>query len=550
MEISPAIQKDFYKADHKSQYPKNTTKIYSNLTARASRVLGVNEVVLFGVQYFLKEYLLDQWNRNFFRKEKREVIAKYKRMMDFTLGKGKVTTKHLEDLHDLGYMPLQVMSLPEGSRVPLRVPSITVEETDKEFSWLTNYIETIMSCILWGPITSATTADRYKQILTNACEATGGDKSFVQWQGHDFSFRGMFGLEAACMSGAAHLLSFTGTDTIPAIEFLEKYYGANIESELVGASVPATEHSVMCAGGRDNEFETYKRLITEVYPEGIVSIVSDTWDLWNVITNYLPKLKPDIMARNGKVVIRPDSGDPVAIICGLIEAKDSSAITRAYPPQYWDNFFFKDKANKYFKVKSAKESESGKNEVYEVSINECKGLIELLWEIFGGTTNEKGFKSLDSHIGAIYGDSITPERAQTICERLFMKRFVSTNVVLGIGSYTYQFVTRDTYGMAIKATYCEIDGVPREIFKDPATDNGTKKSAKGLLAVYKNEVNGSYELKDQVSRKEVDNCELKTVFKDGKLVKETTLSEIRKLLAVKYEVAPVKEQSPSEPVVS
>lgn len=547
--IKPTIQADFYKMDHKSQYPEKTTKVYSNLTARSSRVKGVNEIVFFGLQYFIKEYLIEQWNREFFKKAKSEVINHYKRMMDYTLGKDAVSAKNLEDLHDLGYLPLRISALPEGSRVPLKVPPVVFESSDKNFAWLTNYVETIKSCILWGPITSATTADRYKEILTNWCNTTGGIKDLVQWQGHDFSMRGMFGLEAACLSGAAHLLSFTGTDTIPAIEFLEKYYGANIERELVGSSVYATEHSVMCAGGRDNEFETYKRLITKVYPKGIVSIVSDTWDLWNVVTNYLPKLKSDILARDGKVVIRPDSGDPVSILCGLIEAKDSSAITRAYPSHYWGSFFWKDKGGKYFKVKPASQSEIAKNEVYEASENECKGLIELLWEIFGGTTNDKGFRTLDSHIGAIYGDSITPERAQDICMRLAMKKFTSSNVVLGIGSYTYQYVTRDTYGIAIKATYCEVDGQSREIFKDPATDNGTKRSAKGLLAVTKNK-DGVYELKDQATREEADNCDLKVVFENGKLVKETTLAEIRSLLAKKYEAPTVKETSPSESAVA
>ena len=272
---------------------------------------------------------------------------------------------------------------------------------------------------------------------------------FVQWQGHDFSFRGMSSLESALLSGMGHLLSFTGTDSIPAIDGLEQYYNANAEEELIGGSVAATEHSVMCSGSKDGELETFKRLITEVYPNGIVSIVSDTWDLWKVCTEYLAELKEIVLQRNGKVVIRPDSGDPVKIICG-----DADGATDA----------------------------------------ERKGVVELLWDIFGGTTTDKGYKLLDSHIGAIYGDSINLERAEAICEGLKQKGFAS-QLVFGIGSYTYQYNTRDTFGLAMKATYVEINNEGLEIFKNPITDDGTKKSATGLLQVKKE--NGKYVLYDK-----------------------------------------------------
>jgi nicotinamide phosphoribosyltransferase len=290
----------------------------------------------------------------------------------------------------------------------------------------------------------------------------------------------MAGLEAAQLSAAGHLLSFTGTDTIPTIDFLETYYNADSDKELIGGSVAATEHSVMCMGTDVGEQDTFKRLITEVYPKGIVSIVSDTWDLWKVLTEYLPQLKEEVLAREGKVVIRPDSGNPVDIICG-----DPKATTLAAQ----------------------------------------KGVIELLWEIFGGTTNAKGFKELDSHIGAIYGDSITLERATQICERLKQKGFASTNVVLGIGSFTYQYNTRDTFGFAMKATYGEVEGMGREIYKDPITDDGTKKSAKGLLQVLKE--NDTYILKDQISWEEEQQGALKVVYKNGKLLVDWSLQEIR-----------------------
>lgn len=244
----------------------------------------------------------------------------------------------------------------------------------------------------------------------------------------------------------------------------------------------------MCMGTTEGEYETFKRLITEVYPKGIVSIVSDTWDLWKVLTDYLPRLREDIVSREGKVVIRPDSGDPVDIICG---------------------------------------NPNGKTE------QEKKGVIELLWDVFGGTTNAKGFKELVPQIGAIYGDSITVARATQICERLKEKGFASTNVVLGIGSFTYQYNTRDTFGFAMKATYGEVNGEGRAIFKDPITDDGTKKSAKGLMKI--DLIDGKYHLTDNVSWEEEKQGELKEVFRDGKLLVDQSLSEIR--TRVKSEVS-------------
>lgn len=245
MNILPILLKDGYKVGHKFQYPDGTTLVYSNLTPRKSRQDDVQEVVFFGMQYFLKEYLIRQFNEQFFQLPKEEVMRRYRRRIDNYLGPDSITYDHIADLHDLGYLPLEIKALPEGTLVPMRVPVLTIRNTVPEFFWLTNLLETLMSAILWKPCTSATTAFQYLQTFTRyAHETVGDDLSFVPWQGHDFSFRGMSGVEDAIMSAAAHLLSFTGTDTIPAIDFLETYYGADCEHELVGGSVPATEHSV------------------------------------------------------------------------------------------------------------------------------------------------------------------------------------------------------------------------------------------------------------------------------------------------------------------
>lgn len=491
MRILPVLLKDAYKIGHKFQYPADTTVVYSNLTPRGSRVKGVDGVIWFGLQYVLQEYLIDQFQKNFFERDRDEVVKEYQRRVDGILGPG-TDVRHIAALHDLGYLPLKLKALPEGTLVPFRIPVLTIQNTRPEFFWLTNMLETLLSNVLWQASTSATTAFLYRREFERVAKETGADREFVVWQGHDFSMRGLSGIEAACMSGAAHLLSFRGTDSIPAIDFLEQFYGADCEKELIGGSVPATEHSVMCMGMQDGEFETLRRLITEVYPTGVVSIVSDTWDFWKVLTEYLPRLKNEIMARPGKLVIRPDSGDPELILCG-----DQHG--RSQPEQ--------------------------------------AGAVRVLWDLFGGTKTSRDYRVLDGHVGLIYGDSITRERQTTILRRLQQNGFASTNVVLGIGSYTYQYVTRDTFGWAMKATYGETTRGPQNISKCPKTDDGVKKSASGLLRVDAlwevGKRRGLVLYENQTPEEEAGGL-LQTVFENGKLTRFQTLAEIRE--RVEYEL--------------
>lgn len=479
--FNPILAIDGYKLDHRRQYPDNTESVYSNWTPRDSRVTDQNEVVFVGLQYFLKKFLQEDMQRGFFDVPKADVVAAYARRVNSYLGPNSVGTQHIEELHDLGYVPLIFKALPEGTRVPLRVPMFTVESTDYRFAWLVNYFETLLSATIWMPCTSATSAMRLRRLLDQYAEQTGSPEGFVDFQGHDFSFRGMAGIEAASLSGLGHLLSFVGTDTIPAIELIEQYYPTTDMDYLIGASVAATEHSVMCAGGELGERETFERLL-DLYPTGIFSVVSDTWDLWNVLTVTLPSLKDRIMSRDGKLVVRPDSGDPVDILCGDRNAPEGSPAS--------------------------------------------KGVVELLWDEFGGEITSTGYKLLDSHIGCIYGDSITYDRAYQILSRLAAKGFASGNVVFGVGSFTYQFTTRDTYGFAMKATWAQINGEGVDMFKDPVTDNGVKKSAKGRLAVMAHP--SGYHLINQATPEQEAASALQTVWIDGNFVKVYSIEDLRK----------------------
>lgn len=513
MNVLPMLLADFYKISHKKLYATESAIIYATWTPRKSRIEGVNEVVTFGLQGFIKKYLIDYFNENFFNKDIEEIKREYVRILSNTIG-GDVETQHIEDLHKLGYLPIQIDSVAEGTLVPVRCPMFTIQNTLPEFYWVTNFLETLMSAEIWKPMTSATIALQYRKILDKWAEKTCHNNAHVDFQGHDFSMRGMSSVECSLTSGAGHLTSFKGTDTIPAICYLEKYYNADVEKEMVGTSIPATEHSIMCLnsyGKENDEYDAFKRMITEVHPSGFVSIVSDTWNLWEVLTDTLPRLKSEIMNRDGRLVVRPDSGDPVDIICGL----NSS-----------DILVSEDENNPYAKERN-------------------KGVIELLWDTFGGTINEKGYKVLDPHVGCIYGDAITLERAEQICQRLESKGFASSNIVLGIGSYTYNMNTRDTFGFALKTTYARQDGKDMMLFKDPFTDDGVKKSQKGLVSVFRDEYfdeimyrdGYTWEEKQQaIKLAESQNYDehyemLQTVFKDGKLLKDYSLQEVRNRIA-------------------
>lgn len=484
--VAALFETDAYKLGHVQQYAisGNVTRVYSNYTNRKSRMTGVDRVVHFGLQAYLQRHLMDAF-APFFAANVDEVCSLYHQRVEQVLGRAAadaIGTDHIAALHAKGYLPLRFCALPEGTLVPIGIPAFTVENTDPAFYWLTNYIEVALSAAYWQASTSATIAHQYRRVLERAARVTGADLAAVDHQCHDFSYRGMSSGETAAVSGAGHLLSFTGSDSLVALDWIDRYYGG----PYVAQSVPATEHSVMCAGIESvGELETFSRLL-DLYPTGVVSIVADTFDLWRVLTEYLPKLKDKILARDGKLVIRPDSGDPEKILCGDVSAPMGS-------PAYF-------------------------------------GVVCLLAEQFGATENDDGFFELDPHVGVIYGDSITLDRAQSITDNLRRQFFASTAVTFGVGSFTYQHNTRDTFGSAMKATWAEVDGQGVDLLKNPVTDDGTKRSATGRLAVLPNLRTGELYLVEKASAWAELESLLKPVWENGHFVKRQSFADVRNTL--------------------
>ncbi|CAE6792610.1 nicotinate phosphoribosyltransferase [Paraburkholderia nemoris] len=546
--LVPFCLADFYKTGHPFMYPRETTKLVANFTPRSAKYAPVlpqlfdNKVVWFGLQGFIIEYLIDLFTRDFFATSKAQAVRKFKRRMDTALGPGAVPADHLEALHELGYLPLEIRSLPEGSRVDIKVPPVLFSNTHEDFPWVATYFETLFSCEVWKPSTVATVAFEFRKLLTYFAKLTGAPEEFVDWQGHDFSMRGMSGVHDAMRCGAGHLLSFLGTDTIPAIDYAEDFYAADADKEIVGGSIPASEHSVMAlrilltqqrlardAANADMEPKALRRLaerevirefVSRDYPEGMVSIVSDTFDFWNVMTVIAKELKDDILARKPnalgmcKVVFRPDSGDPVKILTGYTD-DELCCGPDGKPALLADGRYeVRDEVGLY------------------VTEAERKGAVECLWGIYGGTTTEKGYKVLDSHVGLIYGDSLTLKRAVLIMRRLAAKGFASCNFVLGIGSYTYNMLSRDTFGYAMKAIYAEVGGESVDIYKDPATDDGTKKSARGLLRVERE--GERFVLYEQQTVEQAEGGALVPVFRNGELLVRQSLAEIRDRLRASW----------------
>lgn len=576
--FNPLLLIDFYKATHSEQYPKGLTKMVSYYTPRMSRLSDVDKVTLFGLQGFIKEYLIEGFNENFFNRPIEEVVAEYTRILNNTMGKGSYDATKIIKLHKLGYLPLQIRALPEGTRSNIGVPQIEISNTDPNFVWLVNTIETMLSCTMWHTQVSAEVGYRYRKIVDKYVEMTCNRDVIPANILGDFSMRGQQSVESAIKSSAGWLLSFNNTATVPAIMWLEKNYNCDVEEGLVGRGAISTEHSVMCSNFSidGDEITQVKRLLTEIYPNHSFSMVSDSYDYWNMVTNIIPQCKNEILAHNGYIGIRGDSGNPIEVIAGIdyIEFKDQDDFEWfVEDPSDWVREQYLDYVDiehdfdfigfyngEYIKVHVTCEIGRERGgwtdanyyfvEGYNVEYirnyqptAEDMGTVWALWQNFGGTVNEKGYMVLDPHVKAIYGDSITPYRCEEIYKRLAAKGFAINNVVLGVGSFsmmclenyndeteefTYGPYTRDTFGIAVKATYAEdANGNPIMIYKQPKGCSW-KKSQKGCCVVRHDE-NGNYTCEDGYSWNEAysKDCDFVTVFKDGQTVCEWTLDGIR-----------------------
>lgn len=480
---NPMLLIDFYKAVHSDMLPEKIEKSVSYFTPRMSRVKMWDEVVMFGLQAFIKTYLIDYFQEEFFQKPKGEVLGEYERILDAALGKDAYKSEKIEKLYDLGYLPICIKALPEGTKVPMHVPMFEISNTHPEFAWLPQTLESLISAEMWHPMLSATVGHTYRQIVDEYYALSVEDSIPRERALGDFSFRGQECLQSAVKSSAGWCLSFYNTATVPVIPFLEQMYCCDCTKEPVAFGAVSTEHSVMCSNYAvdGDEITLLRRLLTEVYPNTSFSAVLDSYDYWNVIDNILPKLKKEILEHNGCMLMRGDSGDCVEVVTKTV-----------------------------FK----------------------------LWDIFGGTVNSKGYKVLDPHVKAIYGDSITIQRCREIYQILVENGFACNNVSLGVGSFSMQCVeedgilkpfTRDTFSSCIKATYCEVDKKPIPIFKNPK-EGGFKKSQKGLCVVY--EQDGKLNFQDGYTSETIPREKnlLETVYENGKLIKEQSLAEIRKRL--------------------
>ena len=402
---------DGYKTSHPAMLAPGTSRLYGTWIPRSLKHApkGVKKILSAGHQLAVR-WLHDEWTENFFN-QPFEAAESFGKDMSMYLGM-EYNAQHFYDLHKLGYLPMRIKALPEGIETLPNIPHQTFINTVDGFGWLTLFNETIISSLSWKPATSATIALQYRRKATEWVMKTDPANAWlIPFMCHDFSARGLSPWDMLA-SGLGHAMSFRGSDTLVVIPAARYFYNEPMNEVCIN-SVNASEHSVSTTKiftvGEQQMIADW----LQIFPKGILSIVSDTFDLWKLITEYLPANKEAIMARDGKLVIRPDSGDPVDIICGTN--------TGHHGVNAW-----------YDETKN--------------TTSEVKGVIELLWDIFGGTINEQGYKVLDSHIGAIYGDSITLDRQIQIYERLAAKGFASTNIVLGVGSFTYQYNTRDTFG--------------------------------------------------------------------------------------------------------
>lgn len=428
---NPLLALDVYKMGHMEQYAPGTEYVYSYLCARSSK--NYQQVPFFGLQYYLDEYLNTQITR--------EHAAEWLSVRNEILGgeASKEVTDKIYALADLGHFPIEILAVPEGTIVPAGNVMMTIRNTKPGFGWVVGFVESLL-LKLWFPCTVAATVKSYRDVVDDFFDKTVDEQDHFlkDYMIHDFGYRGDTSEESAMLSGAAHLLFSNGSDTVPALPFIREYYGGdNTDKAHIMASVPASEHSVMCSFGREGELDAFNNML-DLYPTGLVSIVSDTFNIWDVLTKFMDEgLAERVLARDGKTVFRPDSGDPQTVLCG-------------------DDY---------------------RNIEYPSS---C-GVFGLLDKRFGSSVNSKGFSVLNPKVGVIYGDGMYLTRYKSILEKMKDQGLAASNLVIGVGGILRHH-SRDTLGFAIKATQVVVNGVERPIEKDPITDR-TKKSHRGYMAL-------------------------------------------------------------------
>ena len=453
MSINPILNVDSYKTSHYLQYPPGAEIVSSYIESRGG---DYDETVFFGLQMFLKEYLTKPVSREHID-EAEAVLAAH------GVPFNREGWEYILERH-AGYLPLEVEAVPEGSRLPLSNVLVQVRNTDPMVPWLTSYVETALLRAVWYPTTIATRSFECRETIRAALEDTADSIDGLEFKLHDFGARGVSSRESAEIGGAAHLLSFMGTDTINGITALRRYYGA----DMPGFSIPAAEHSTITCWGQERELDAYRNMLDQFAGDGkLVAVVSDSYDLFGAIDKlWGDALKDRVINNGGTVVIRPDSGDPADIVC-----------------------------------------ES----------------IRRLMDHFGYRENSKGFLVLPDYVRVIQGDGISPAQIRQILAVMKIHRLSADNVAFGMGGELLQNVNRDTLQFAMKASAIRIDGEWSDVFKDPATDTG-KRSKRGRLALI--EENGAVRtIRGEVPGNRSNL--LRPVFRNGALLIDDTFETIR-----------------------
>jgi nicotinamide phosphoribosyltransferase len=457
---------DAYKYSHHKLYHPGTTKIYSYLESRGGKF---DEVVFYGLQYYLKEYLEGQA----FTKED---VDEAEPVLEQVFGRKDVFDRRIFDYilkEHGGKLPVRIKAVREGSAVPVNNVMMTIENTDPKCFWLTNFLETLLMQV-WYPITVATLSREIKKVVAQYFEETAspGAEAGVDFILNDFGFRGVSSVESGGLGGSAHLVNFNGSDTIMGSVFARRYYNTD---KIHGMSIPATEHSICTLLGEQKEVDVFRHVL-KTFPDGIVACVSDSFNIFRACEQYWgEELKGKILERDGTLVIRPDSGDPAMTLVKL---------------------------------------------------------FGILFEKFGFKINEKGYKVLPAKVRVIQGDGINYESIRHIYASLKSNNISAENLVLGMGGALLQKVDRDTQKFALKCSYAEIDGKGTDVKKSPLELNekgeimkSFKQSKAGRLKLIKEDGNfktvGTNEYPDAED-------ELKTVFENGKIVNEITFEEVRK----------------------